>query len=226
MRILLAEDDGRLAEPLVAYLERERHSVTWVVDGRRALDALNDSDRYDLALLDWMLPGMDGLSVVRELRRRGSTTLVLMLTARDGLEDVVAGLAGAADDYVVKPFRMAELAVRIRSLERRADRPYQSATLRWGALALDAAAGQVRCSGVPLLLTLRERQLLEWFLRHPGRLISRGQLLEQLWSFDTEAGEDTVKTHLNNLRRKLRAAGSGDPIETLHGQGYRLARTP
>jgi len=226
MRILLAEDDGRLAEPLVAYLERERHSVTWVVDGRQALAALDGSDLYDLALLDWMMPGMDGLSVVRELRRRGSTTLVLMLTARDGLEDVVAGLAGGADDYVVKPFRMAELAVRIRSLERRADRPYQTSTLRWHALELDAAAGQVRCGGVPLLLTLRERQLLEWFLRHPGRLISRGQLLEQLWSFDTEAGEDTVKTHLNNLRRKLRAAGSGDPIETLHGQGYRLARTP
>jgi DNA-binding response OmpR family regulator len=234
MRILLAEDDGRLAEPLVAFLERERHSVTWVADGRTALDALiyakgdarGEHDSYDLALLDWMLPGLDGLSILRELRRRNLTTLVLMITARDGLEDVVAGLAGGADDYLVKPFRMAELAVRIRSLERRADRPYQHSLLRWGPLALDTAAAEVLCLGMPLPLTQRERQLLEWFLRHPGRLISRGQLLEQLWSFDTEAGEDTVKTHLNNLRRKLRAAGSADPIETLHGQGYRLAAAP
>ena len=111
MRILLAEDDGRLAEPLVAFLERERHSVTWLADGRTALDALiharGEHDSYDLALLDWMLPGLDGLSILRELRRRNLTTLVLMITARDGLEDVVAGLAGGADDYLVKPFRMA-----------------------------------------------------------------------------------------------------------------------
>lgn len=226
MRILLAEDDARLAEPLGAFLERERHSVTWVGDGLLALEALAEPDAYDLVLLDWMLPGLDGLSVVRELRRRGCATLVLMLTARDGLDDVVSGLSGGADDYLVKPFRMAELAVRIRSLERRADRPYQAPLLRWGPLELDAASGQLHCHGLPLPLTQRERQLLEWFLRHPGRLITRGQLFERLWSFEREAGEDTVKTHLNNLRRKLRAAGSDDPIETLHGQGYRLAGWP
>ena len=106
MRILLAEDDNRLAEPLSEFLTREQHAVTWVSDGRVALRALNETD-YDLALLDWMLPGMDGLAIVQELRRQRRTTLLLMLTARDNVEDVVAGLQAGADDYLVKPFRMA-----------------------------------------------------------------------------------------------------------------------
>lgn len=225
MRILLAEDDTRLAEPLAEFLEREQHAVTWVSDGRVALRALLQ-DPYDLALLDWMLPGRDGLTIVEELRRQQSPTLVLMLTARDSLEDVVKGLQSGADDYLVKPFRMAELAARVRSLERRADRPYTGRQLQWGPLLLDGDSGRVSVDGVPLPLTARERQLLEWFLRHPGRLVSRVALLDQIWSMEAEAGEETVKTHLNNLRRKLRAADSPDPIETVHGQGYRLLPPP
>ena len=120
MRILLAEDDTRLAEPLVDFLEQDKHAVTWLSDGQRALEALLDGS-YELALLDWMLPGCDGLTIVQTLRKTSIHTLVLMLTARDTVEDVVAGIQGGADDYLVKPFRMAELAVRIRSLERRAE---------------------------------------------------------------------------------------------------------
>jgi len=225
MRILLAEDDNRLAEPLSEFLTREQHAVTWVSDGRVALRALNETD-YDLALLDWMLPGMDGLAIVQELRRQQRTTLLLMLTARDNVEDVVAGLQAGADDYLVKPFRMAELAARIRSLERRAERPYAPQSLSWGPLALDVNRSEALVGTRPLLLTGKELQLLEWFLRHPGRMASRIHLLDQLWSMDAEAGEETVKTHLNNLRRKLRAAGCPDPIETAHGQGYRLRSEP
>ena len=225
MRILLAEDDNRLAEPLSEFLTREQHAVTWVIDGRVALRALNETD-YDLALLDWMLPGMDGLAIVQELRRQQRTTLLLMLTARDNVEDVVAGLQAGADDYLVKPFRMAELAARIRSLERRAERPYAPQSLSWGPLALDVNRSEALVGTQPLLLTGKELQLLEWFLRHPGRMASRIHLLDQLWSMDAEAGEETVKTHLNNLRRKLRAAGCPDPIETAHGQGYRLRSEP
>ncbi len=221
MRILLAEDDGRLAEPLVDYLQREQHGVLWLADGRQALEALLDED-YELALLDWMLPGLDGLSVVSELRRHGKTTLVLMLTARDDLGDVVKGLQSGADDYMVKPFRMAELSARIRSLERRGGRGYQPTQLTWGLIVLDPLQGSVMVQEKELALTAKERQLLEWFLRHPARLVNRSQLLDQLWSLDQDAGENTVKTHLNNLRRKLKAAGSDDPIETLHGLGYRL----
>jgi len=226
MRILFAEDDARLAEPLVDYLSRDQHQVTWEANGKRALNALLTGD-YDLALLDWMLPGRDGLSIVRELRSHGHGTLVLMLTARDALADVVAGLQGGADDYLVKPFRMVELAARIRSLERRSERAYRPVLLQWGQLRLDPHGARVCLGDQELNLTAKELQLLEWFLRHPDQLFNRAQLLDQLWSMDGESGEDTVKTHLNNLRRKLRAAGSDNPIETVHGLGYRLvARRP
>lgn len=225
MRILLAEDDSRLAEPLVDFLHQEKHAVTWLSDGQSALDTLLEGS-FELALLDWMLPGCDGLTIVQTLRKRHNHTLVLMLTARDTLDDVVAGLQGGADDYLVKPFRMAELAVRIRSLERRAVRPYQPAPLNWGDLELDPMAGLLRYRGCPIALTNKEMQLLEWFLRHPGQLFGRARLLDQLWSMDGDSGELTVKTHLNNLRRKLREAAGIDPIETLHGQGYRLQPPP
>jgi two-component system response regulator QseB len=225
MRILLAEDDVRLAEPLVDFLARERHAVSWFSHGDQALEALLAGE-YELALLDWMLPGLDGLAIVSELRRRGSPILVLMLTARDSVGDVVEGLRIGADDYLVKPFRMVELAARIRSLERRAVHPYTPSSLRWGPLVLDPATGKASCCDAELCLTGKEFQLLEWFLRHPGQLFTRGRLLDQLWPLEAEAGEETVKTHLNNLRRKLRQAGIIDPIETAHGQGYRLMPPP
>ena len=161
-------------------------------------------------------------AVVRIASDRQLPLLVLMLTARDDLEDVVTGLRAGADDYLVKPFRMLELSARIRSLERRSLQHYRGDCPQWGELVLDAEAGLACWGQQPLGLTSKEFQLLEWFLRHPGQLFSRSRLLDQLWPLEAEAGEETVKTHLNNLRRKLRLAGMPDPIETLHGQGYRL----
>ena len=221
MRILLAEDDALLAEPLLEFLQREHHVVSWFSDGRLALEALLEGG-FELALLDWMLPGLEGNRIVEQIRSHNLPLLVLMLTARDGLEDVVQGLQAGADDYLVKPFRMIELAARIRSLQRRSSQPYKNDNLRWGQLELAVDRGTLLVGGVPLALTTKEFQLLEWFMRHPGQLFSRSRLLDQLWPLDADSGEETVKTHLNNLRRKLRLAGSADPIETLHGQGYRL----
>lgn len=194
MRILLAEDESLLAEPLREFLSRHQHVVTWVSDGDAALQELL-GDGYDLALLDWMLPG------------------------RDGLEDVVTGLEAGADDYLVKPFRLQELVARIGSLARRAPQPWREALLQWGPLCLDQAAVSVSCAGAPLALTSKEFQLLEWFLRHPGQCFSRRRLRDLLWPLEADAGEETVKTHLNNLRRKLRQHGLEDPIDTLHGIG-------
>jgi DNA-binding response OmpR family regulator len=225
MRILLAEDDHRLAEPLRDFLTHHGHTVDWFDDGERAWQAL-ECGGYQLALLDWMLPGRDGLSLLRALRRQQRPILVLMLTARDALTDRLAGFEEGADDYLVKPFQMVELAARIRALERRAERPYQSSKLRWGPLELDVMASRLLCDGHPQTLTTRELQLLEWFLRHPGQLFSRSRLLEALWSLEADVGEETVKTHLNNLRRKLRLSAGLDPIETVHGQGYRLSQAP
>jgi len=221
MRILLAEDDGLLAEPLREFLQGHQHVVTWVADGETALQELLGGG-YDLALLDWMLPRRDGCAVVEALRAARLPLLVLMLTARDALEDVVKGLEAGADDYLVKPFRLQELLARIGSLERRAPQPWREACLQWGRLSLDRAAVLVECDGVPLTLTSKEFQLLEWFLRHPGQCFSRSRLRDLLWPLDADAGDDTVKTHLNNLRRKLRQHGLEDPIDTLHGIGYRL----
>lgn len=225
MRILLAEDDARLAEPLRDFLIHHHHTVDWFDDGLKAWQAL-EGGRHELALLDWMLPGRDGLSILRDLRRQQRPILVLMLTARDALPDRLAGFEEGADDYLVKPFQMVELAARIRALERRSERPYQPSRLCWGPLELDAMAAQLWCHGRILTLTTRELQLLEWFLRHPGQLFSRSRLLEMLWSLEADVGEETVKTHLNNLRRKLRLAAGADPIDTVHGQGYRLAGPP
>ncbi len=167
MRILLVEDDHRLAEPLIAFLEQERHAVTWLSDGAAALDVLL-RDAVDLALLDWMLPGLDGLSIVRQLRRQARHTLVLMITARDGVEDLVQGLQEGADDYLVKPFRMVELAARIRSLERRRERPFQEQVLRWRDLRLEVVVA-VQDTGIGLTPEERERVFDRLWQARPDR---------------------------------------------------------
>jgi len=173
-------------------------------------------------LLDVMLPKLDGITLCRRLRQMGIHTPILLITARDAISDRVLGLDAGADDYLVKPFDLQELAARIRALLRRNDTTAPP-ILEWEHLRLDPSLCKVSYQGEPLELSPKEYSLLEFFLRHPSRVFSRGQLLEHLWSFDSQPDEATVKAHIRGLRQKLEAVNAPkDVIETVYGLGYRL----
>ena len=216
MRILLAEDDRALGQALADGLRHIGHAVDWIEDGRHAAQALADT-RYAAAVLDWNLPRMSGIEVVQGLRRRGDRTPVLLLTARDALDDRVRGLDSGADDYVVKPVHLDELAARVRALLRRAEgnpAPLQHV----GSLTLDPGARSAQLDGAPLDLSAREYALLEALAAHPGRALSREQLEEALYGWGEEVGSNAIEVHVHHLRRKLGA----DWIRTLRGIGYAL----
>jgi two-component system, OmpR family, response regulator QseB len=221
MRILLVEDDSRIAKPVAEDLRHQNHVVDIASDGIQGWDCA-ETISYDLILLDVMLPGMNGIELCKRLRAKGCKSLILMLTARDLTTDKVAGLDAGADDYLVKPFELEELAARIRALSRRTIEP-KPVTFVHGQLQLNPSLCQVTYADQILALTPREYMLLECFLRHPQQVFTRTALLEKLWEFDQLAGENTIKTHITNLRQKLRTAGSPeDFIETVYGLGYRL----
>ncbi|MGB5961111.1 MAG: response regulator transcription factor [Coleofasciculaceae cyanobacterium] len=221
MRILLIEDDDRIAEPLVEHLSHQYHVVDQAQDGitgwEQALAA-----PYDLILLDLMLPRLDGITLCQRLRKSGCKALILMLTAKDTTNDKIIGLDAGADDYLVKPFKIQELAARIRALSRRIP-DIQPPILTCENLQLDPSTYQVTYAGKILSLTPKEYMLLEVFLRNPKRVFTRSELLEKLWETEDISGEETVKTHLRNLRRKIKEAGSDSEfIENVYGIGYRL----
>lgn len=217
MRILLAEDDKSLGQALAAGLRLLGYAVDWIADGTQAAAALSDTD-YAAAILDWNLPRSSGPAIVAEMRRRKDTTPVLLLTARDGLSDRVAGLDAGADDYVVKPVHLEELAARLRALLRRADGQLEPA-IRLGALEVTPAARSATLDNMPLELTAREYALLETLVRHPGRAYSRDQLEEALYGWDQEVASNAVEVHVHHLRNKL---GPGW-IRTLRGIGYAIS---
>lgn len=221
MKILIVEDDPRIATPLAQDLRHQHHVVEVTGDGLEGWNYAQSGD-YDLILLDLMLPNLDGISLCQRLRQVHSPTLILMLTARDTLQDKVLGLDAGADDYLVKPFTLEELSARIRALARRS-REVVPPCLDYGPLQLNPITRTVSFNAMPLPLTPKEYVILEYFLRHPGQVVSRAMLLDKLWEFDQSSGEGTVKTHITNLRQKLKAAGSSDPmITTVYGMGYRL----
>lgn len=222
MKILIVEDDSRIANPLAKDLRYQHHSVDIAQDGLEGWD-FAQTTAYDLILLDLMLPRLDGISLCKRLRAARCSALILMLTAKDTTSDKVLGLDAGADDYLVKPFKLEELAARIRALQRRS-RELAPPILHYGLLQLDPASQVVTYDQTVLSLTPKEYLLLEHFLRHPGQVFSRSTLLDKLWEFDQTAGEGTVKTHITNLRSKLKAAGCPQElIETVYGMGYRLA---
>lgn len=221
MRILLIEDDDRIAEPLVEHLSHQYHIIDQAQDGitgwEQALAA-----PYDLILLDLMLPRLDGITLCQRLRKSGCKALILMLTAKDTTTDKIIGLDAGADDYLVKPFKIQELAARIRALSRRTP-DIQPPILACGNLQLDPSNYQVTYAKKLLALTPKEYMLLEVFLRNPKRVFTRSELLDKLWELEDISGEETVKTHLRNLRRKIKEAGSdSEIIENVYGIGYRL----
>jgi len=216
LKILLVEDDALLGDGIRSGLGLSAFAVDWVNNGEVALNALSTHD-YDACILDLGLPGKDGITVLRELRRRGGQTPVLVLTARDSRQDKIAGLDSGADDYLTKPFELDELLARLRALIRRA-KGVLSPVLEHGRVALDPVTQRVWRDGEEVGLSGREYTLLLDFMSHPRHIRSRRQLEESLYAWGEEAGSNTIEVYIHHLRRKL---GAGI-IETLRGRGYRL----
>lgn len=216
MRILLIEDDTVLGAAVRDQVAADAHSVDWVQRLDSASDAMAGA-AYDLVLLDLMLPDGRGIPFLRRLRARGDVTPVIILTALDQISDRIDGLNAGADDYMVKPFDLHELSARIGSVARRyAGNP--NPILSHGSLAIDLSGRSIRRDGVPVALTAREWALFEAFLSRPGQLLSKAQLEDKLYAFDSEVESNTIEVHVSRLRKKL---GSG-VIETERGLGYRL----
>ncbi|MEO8083039.1 MAG: response regulator transcription factor [Ardenticatenales bacterium] len=223
MRVLLIEDDVRLTRLVARVLEQEGFAVDTANDGGTGLE-LALRGVYDVAVVDWMLPVRDGPSICRAVRAARLSTALLLLTARGEIEDRVAGLDSGADDYLVKPFSFDELLARVRALGRRFQPGTpDSAELRLGDLVLDLRAHSARRGTRALQLTTTEWALLEFLMRHPGRALTRQQILDYVWSYDSDVLETQVDVYVSYLRRKLSAPGEVDPIETVRGVGYRLA---
>jgi len=218
MRILLAEDDPMLGDGLQAGLRQQGFQVDWVRDGEAAERELA-SGVYAAGVLDLGLPRKDGMDVLQALRERGTSTPVLVLTARDAVPDRIRGLDLGADDYVIKPVDLHELGARLRSLVRRAHGQMQD-SLRCGGVLLEPAARQVSLNGVTVTLSTREFDLLQALMRNAGRVVSREQLEEQLYSWGHEVESNAIEVHIHHLRRKLHP----DLIQTVRGVGYTVLR--
>lgn len=218
MRLLIAEDDPQLGDGLTVGLRQDGYAVDWVKDGVAADLALN-SESYDLLVLDLGLPRLAGMEVLARLRERGQALPVLVLTARDATGDKIAGLDGGADDYLVKPIGLAELAARVRALARRAA-GRAAPLLRHGELVLDPAGRQVTLAGIPVELSARELSLLQLLLENTGRVMTRAQLEASVYGWRDEPDSNALEVHIHHLRRKLGA----DLIKTLRGIGYTVPK--
>ena len=218
--MLVVEDEAAIADAVRVALTADGHAVDVVADGREAL-SWAETYPYGLVVLDVVLPGLDGFDVCARLRERGFTAPILMLTALDTVSDRVTGLDRGADDYVAKPFAMAELRARVRALGRRT-LPDRAATLTVGDLELEPASLGVRRSGRSIRLTAREFALLELLARHPGQVFAQDRLIDSLWAADFAAESNVVEVYIRSLRRKVDDGRRDGLIETVRGAGYRL----
>jgi two-component system OmpR family response regulator len=222
MRILLVEDEVKIARAIRRGLEREGYAVDVVADGEEALFQATEND-YDVVVLDVMLPGLDGFEVCRSLRSRGRWMPVIMLTARDAVEDRICGLDAGADDYLVKPFAFGELLARLRALVRRGpqERPV---VLEVDDVRLDPAAHRVTRNGKEVELSAREFALLEYLMRHPGEVVSRRRILEHVWDYNYEGLSNVVDVYVGYLRKKLERPFGRAFIQTVRGVGYTVGK--
>ena len=223
MRILLLEDEPDLGRAIAKGLEREAYVVDWVRSGATAWELLEREEViYTVGVLDWLVPEVSGVELCRRVRSRGWGLPILMLTARDQEADRVAGLDAGADDYLVKPFGMAELLARLRALQRRSPQ-WQPSVLAVGCLSLDPQSYEDLGPEGSVDLNHKEFQLLELFLRHPHQVLTRDRILDSLWSIDDSPGSNVVSVQMRRLRRKLEQVGIPEAITTIYGVGYRLA---
>lgn len=221
MHILVVEDEKRLANLVRRALEEESHVVDVTYDGAEALE-MAQSTNYDLMVLDLMLPHMDGIEVCRRLRAQGNDVRILMLTARDAVEDRVLGLEAGADDYLVKPFSFAELLARVKALARRKIEPQTETELQSADLVLDLARREARRDGKTIELTAKEFQLLEYLMRNAGHVLTRTQILDHVWGYNFDSFSNVVDIYVHYLRNKVDRDFDEPLIRTVRGVGYSL----
>ena len=221
MRLLLIEDEVKLSEALVYILKKNKYAVDAAYDGITGLE-MAESGIYDLIILDRMLPGMEGLEVLRHLRSKSISTPVLLLTAKDAVSDKIEGLNTGADDYVVKPFSTEELLARIRALCRRQFHPIQNEIMKIGKMAFDPLKGEIECGEETVKLTLKESQLLELLIRNKNQVVTREQILDRVWGIDSDVEFNNVEVYLSYLRKKHAGIDCGIIIDTIRGVGYCL----
>ena len=224
MHLLVVEDERDLCQTIVRSLRRLAYSVDFCYDGEQALEFLG-VERYDLVLLDLNLPGRDGMTVLRTLRRTDRQTPVLILSARGEVHDKVAGLDAGANDYLAKPFHLAELEARIRSLTLR-QFTQQDVLLTCGALSFDTRARSASVDGQVLTLTRKETGILEYLMVHQGRPVSQEELMEHVWDNSVDCFSNSIRVHISALRKKLRTALGYDPIRNRIGEGYLMGGQP
>lgn len=218
MRLLLAEDERELSKALVTILKHNNYSVDAVFDGQDALDYLMAGE-YDGAILDIMMPKMDGITVLKKVRASGNSIPIMMLTAKSEIDDRVAGLDSGADDYLTKPFSMKELLARVRAMTRRQGQTTDS-VLRFGDISLDRATYVLSSQKKEFRLANKEYQMMEMLLSHPGQVISADQFMDKIWGYDSETEQNVVWVYISYLRKKLNALDSKVQIKAARGLGY------
>ncbi|MBI1270747.1 response regulator [bacterium] len=220
-KLLIVEDEVDLAEQLRDWFLREKYVVDLVHDGNQALDSL-EAFQYDAIILDWMIPGPDGISILKQFRQGGGKTPVVMLSARSRLEDLEIGLDTGSDYYVRKPVSLRELSASVRAAVRRGDSRTPGAVIELGAMTLDATARTFYIDGQPVHLEPREYNLLEFLMRHPNQVFAYDALIDRVWPSDTLISREAVRTYIKALRKKMNSSGRDSIIKNVRGYGYKL----